>query len=141
MSEPEQPSAAARRQRAVYVISVAAELAGVHPQTLRIYERTGLLEPARTVGGSRRYSDDDIRLLQRIHDLTEDGLNLAGVKRVLELEQRLAETEAALARTREEASVAVDEAHRPYRRELVPVRQAVVHYGETSDLFRHILGE
>jgi hypothetical protein len=63
------------------------------------------------------------------------------VKRVLELEQRLAEAEAALARTREEASVAVDEAHRAYRRELVPVRQAVVRYGETSDLFRHILGE
>ncbi len=66
--------------RAVYVISVAAELAGVHPQTLRIYERKGLLEPARTGGGSRRYSEDDIRLLQRIQDLTESGLNLAGVE-------------------------------------------------------------
>ena len=100
MADTGAPTPPPRRQRAVYVISVAAELAGVHPQTLRIYERKGLLEPARTVGGSRRYSDDDIRLLQRIHDLTEDGLNLAGVKRVLELEQRLAETEAALAQSR-----------------------------------------
>jgi MerR family transcriptional regulator/heat shock protein HspR len=135
------PTPPQRHQRAVYVISVAAELAGVHPQTLRIYERKGLLEPARTVGGSRRYSDDDIRLLQRIHDLTEDGLNLAGVKRVLELEQRLAETEAALAQSRRDASAAVDETHRTYRRDLVPVRQAVVRYGETSDVLRHLLGD
>ena len=61
-----------RRQRAVYVISVAAELAGMHPQTLRIYERKGLLAPARTGGGSRRYSDADIRVLQRIQELTND---------------------------------------------------------------------
>ena len=59
--------------RAVYVISVAAELAGMHPQTLRIYERKGLLEPARTQGGSRRYSDEDIEMLQRIQDLTAEG--------------------------------------------------------------------
>ena len=67
-------------RRAVYVISVAAELAGVHPQTLRIYERKGLVLPARTGGGSRRYSDADIAQLQRIQRLTDDGLNLAGVK-------------------------------------------------------------
>ena len=72
--------------QAVYVISVAAELAGVHPQTLRIYERKGLLDPGRTQGGSRRYSEADIELLRRIQALTTDGLNLAGVKRVLELE-------------------------------------------------------
>src|SRR6478609_9221940 len=75
---------------AVYVISVAAELAGVHPQTLRIYERKGLVDPARTGGGSRRYSDADIALLQRIQDLTNEGLNLAGVKRVLDLEAEIA---------------------------------------------------
>ena len=75
------------RDRAVYVISVAAELAGVHPQTLRIYERKGLLDPARTGGGSRRYSEADIARLQRIQELTTEGLNLAGVKRVLELEE------------------------------------------------------
>ena len=67
------------RDHAVYVISVAAELAGVHPQTLRIYERKGLVDPARTQGGSRRYSDADIDLLKRIQDLTNAGLNLAGV--------------------------------------------------------------
>ena len=75
-----------RTTRAVYVISVAAELTGVHPQTLRIYERKGLLDPARTVGGSRRYSEQDIALLRRIQDLTNAGLNLEGVKRVLQLE-------------------------------------------------------
>ena len=72
--------------RAVYVISVAAELAGVHPQTLRIYERKGLLDPARTAGGNRRYSDSDLDRLRRIAELTDEGLNLAGVRRVLELE-------------------------------------------------------
>src|SRR4051812_7182729 len=77
------------RSRALYIISVAAELAGVHPQTLRIYERKGLVDPARTGGGSRRYSDADIRQLQRIQELTNEGLNLAGVKRVLELEAAL----------------------------------------------------
>ena len=82
--------------RAVYVISVAAELAGVHPQTLRIYERKGLVDPARTGGGSRRYSDDDIELLRRIQELTSEGLNLAGVQRVLELEAELAELRAKL---------------------------------------------
>ena len=73
-------------RRAVYIISVAAELAGVHPQTLRIYERKGLVDPARTGGGSRRYSDEDIELLRRIQELTTDGLNLEGVRRVLALE-------------------------------------------------------
>ncbi len=77
-----------RFNRAVYVISVAAELAGMHPQTLRIYERKGLVEPSRTGGGSRRYSDADIALLSRIQELTNEGMNLAGVKRVLELEAR-----------------------------------------------------
>ena len=91
-----------RRTRAVYVISVAAELAGMHPQTLRIYERKGLLEPSRTPGGSRRYSDDDISMLRRIAELTEQGLNLAGVKRVLELEAEVAALRAELDRVRSE---------------------------------------
>ena len=116
----------AEHTRAVYVISVAAELAGVHPQTLRIYERKGLLDPARTGGGSRRYSDDDIDQLRRIQELTNEGLNLAGVKRVLELEAELARAEAELAATREQARAAVDRTHRQYRRDLVPVKQAVV---------------
>ena len=116
----------ARRDRALYVISVAAELAGVHPQTLRIYERKGLLEPARTGGGSRRYSDADIELLQRISELTEAGLNLAGVKRVLELEDEVMRLEAALAEAGRSGDEAVEATHRQYRRDLVPVRQSVV---------------
>src|SRR5438445_11092561 len=76
--------------RALYVISVAAELAGVHPQTLRIYERKGLLAPARTTGRSRRYSDRDIALLQRIQELTNDGVSLAGGQRILAMEDGLA---------------------------------------------------
>lgn len=72
---------------AVYIISVAAELAGIHPQTLRIYERKGLIEPYRTPGGTRRYSDEDIRRLQAIQALTAVGVNLEGVKRIMELEE------------------------------------------------------
>lgn len=103
------------RHRAVYIISVAAELAGVHPQTLRIYERKGLVDPARTGGGSRRYSDADIERLRKIQELTNDGLNLAGVKRVLALEARVAELEAELAELRTSNA-------------LVPLRQDVVVY-------------
>ena len=76
---------------------MAAELAGVHPQTLRIYERKGLLDPARTVGGSRRYSEQDIAQLRRIQDLTTAGLNLEGVRRVLELEAEVDRLRAELA--------------------------------------------
>src|SRR3954471_6099664 len=114
------------RDRAVYVISVAAELAGVHPQTLRIYERKGLVDPARTNGGSRRYSDADIRQLRRIQELTNEGLNLAGVKRVLELEVALEQLTRDLADAQAQASAAVDRTHRQYRRDLVPLKQAVV---------------
>ena len=77
-------------ERAVYIISVAAELAGVHPQTLRIYERKGLLAPKRTSGNTRRYSERDIQLLRQIQDLTqESGVNLAGVKVIIELQAQL----------------------------------------------------
>ncbi|MBO64987.1 MAG: MerR family transcriptional regulator [Actinobacteria bacterium] len=112
--------------RAVYVISVAAELAGVHAQTLRIYERKGLVEPARTPGGSRRYSDIDIALLRRIQELTNEGLNLAGVKRVLELEHRVAQLEAEMRDLQAAATATVMETHRQYRRDLVPLQQAVI---------------
>jgi MerR family transcriptional regulator/heat shock protein HspR len=78
------------QDRAVYIISVAAELAGVHPQTLRIYERKGLLSPARTPGNTRRYSERDIARLQMIQKLTQEhGLNLAGVKMIVEMEDQL----------------------------------------------------
>jgi len=73
--------------RAVFVISVAAELAGMHPQTLRIYERKGLIDPFRTPGGTRRYSREDIERLQLIQELTSQGLNLEGVRRVLALQE------------------------------------------------------
>ena len=75
--------------QAIYVISVAAELAGVHPQTLRVYERKGLLTPQRTAGNTRRYSQRDIERLRRIQELSREGVNLAGALRVLELEERL----------------------------------------------------
>lgn len=77
------------RTRAVYIISVAAELTGVHPQTLRVYERKGLLAPARTGGMSRRYSESDLDQIRRVQELTNEGLNLAGVARVLELEAHI----------------------------------------------------
>jgi MerR family transcriptional regulator/heat shock protein HspR len=117
-----------RTTRAVYVISVAAELAGLHPQTLRIYERKGLVDPARTGGGSRRYSDEDIAQLRRIQELTNEGLNLAGVQKVLQLEAELAELRQALTDARQGAEEAVERAHRQHRRDLVPLRQSVVLY-------------
>jgi len=92
--------------RAVYVISVVADLAGVHPQTLRTYERKGLLEPQRTAGNSRRYSDNDVEILTRIQQLTEDGVNLAGVRMILDLEQKVRSLEAQLARSHRRASSA-----------------------------------
>ncbi len=128
-------------RRAVYVISVAAELAGMHPQTLRIYERKGLLDPARTTGGSRRYSEHDIAQLRRIQDLTTAGVNLEGVRRILELEAQVdrlhAELEtlrrdaaAEIDRVRRQAAAEVERTHRQYRRDLVPVRNL-------PDLFRN----
>ena len=79
-----------RDERAVYIISVAAELAGMHPQTLRIYERKGLVQPQRTAGNTRRYSDRDIELLLQIQALSqEEGVNLAGVKMIIEMRAEL----------------------------------------------------
>ena len=119
--------------RAVYVISVAAELAGVHPQTLRFYERKGLVDPSRTGGGNRRYSQRDIERLRHIGALTGSGMNLEGVRHVLELEAELealrAEVERARAElelVRAEARDTIERTHRHYRRDLVPLRQAVV---------------
>ena len=98
-------------QSGVYVISVAAELAGVHPQTLRIYERRGLLDPDRTSGGSRRYSEADLQRLERIVELTNSGLNLEGVKRVMDLEDEVARLEQQ-----------IESLNQRYRRDLVPYR-------------------
>lgn len=106
------------------MISIAAELAGVHPQTLRIYERKGLLDPERTGGGSRRYSDEDIAQLHRINALTAAGVNLEGVRRILALEEEVARLKTQLDAVRAAADEAVRSAHRQYRREIVPVRPA-----------------
>jgi DNA-binding transcriptional MerR regulator len=96
-------------ERAVYIISVAAELAGVHPQTLRIYERKGLVAPKRTAGNTRRYSERDIEMLRTIHQLTqEEGINLAGVKVIIELQAQL---EALRAKT-DELRAALEEQER-----------------------------
>ena len=81
-------AAASRSSRGVYGISVAAELSRLGPQTLRLYERLGLLTPARTPGGTRRYSDDDLQRLQQITELVDEGVNLAGIARILDLEHR-----------------------------------------------------
>lgn len=121
-----------RRRRAVYVISVAAELVGVHPQTLRVYERRGLVDPERTGGGNRRYSERDIARLRRIQDLTSAGLNLEGVRRVLELEAEVGRLRAELERLRAEAREAVEDTHRHYRRDLVPLRQSPVLYATAT---------
>ena len=114
-----------RQHHAVYVISVFAELAGVHPQTLRNYERSGLLSPQRTSGGSRRFSDEDLAALRRIQDLTNDGVNLEGVRRIMALEAELAVVRAALEATMDEARTNVAETHRHYRRDLVPVNNTI----------------
>lgn len=105
---------------AVYVISVAAELAGMHPQTLRNYERVGLLRPARTQGGNRRYSDADIQLLQRIARLVDLGMNLEGIRHVLELEAQVEELQREVETLRSHIA-----RERASRGELVPTRQVL----------------
>jgi len=119
---------ASDQERGVYVISVAAELAGVHPQTLRIYERRGLLDPARTGGGSRRYSQRDIEQLRRIHELTAAGLNLAGVKAVMDLEDEVVRLRSKLVQVVQEAREAIEHTHRQYRRDLVPLEKSPAPY-------------
>lgn len=96
--EPRGPSP----DRAIYIISVAAEIADVHPQTLRIYERKGLLTPQRTRGNTRRYSERDIDRLRRIQELTQEGVNLAGVTKIFELESEVEELRARLQQARVE---------------------------------------
>jgi MerR family transcriptional regulator/heat shock protein HspR len=111
--------------RAVYIISVAAQLAGVHPQTLRNYERSGLLDPSRTRGNSRRFSEVDLERLRRIQELTAEGVNLEGVRRILALEAHVTELTTRLDAVGEEIAEHVEATHRRYRRELVPVSNTV----------------
>lgn len=115
-------------QQAVYVISVAAQLAGVHPQTLRIYERRGLLSPARTAGGNRRYSDADINRLRRIAELAELGMNLEGIRHVMSLEQEVVRLREEVSQLRNLAAAAISEIERRTNTagtDLVPLRQSV----------------
>jgi MerR family transcriptional regulator/heat shock protein HspR len=103
-----------------YMISVAAEIVGMHPQTLRIYENKGLVRPGRTPGGTRLYSDRDLERLREIHRLTTElGLNLAGVHRVLSLEDELARMRARMARLEQQLREEVERVHKQYRRDLV----------------------
>jgi len=115
---------------AVYVISVAAELAGMHPQTLRIYERRGLVQPARTQGGNRRYSDADIDQLRRIAELATEGMNLEGIRRVMALEAENARLRAELDEARAAVAQAAADAERRTRRDLVPLRQTLAVFGD-----------
>jgi len=110
---------------AVYVISVFAEIGGVHPQTLRNYERTGLLNPQRTSGGSRRFSDVDLAALRRIQELTNEGINLEGVKRIMVLEAKLEAMKETLRGIASDAQAQVEATHRQYRRELVPIQNTI----------------
>jgi MerR family transcriptional regulator/heat shock protein HspR len=106
-----------------YMISVAADLVGMHPQTLRIYEQKGLVQPKRTAGNTRLYSELDIERLRLIQRLTtEIGLNLAGVEQVLHLEDELQQMKRRLARMENEMREALQEVHRQYRRDLVLYR-------------------
>jgi MerR family transcriptional regulator, heat shock protein HspR len=122
---------------ALFMISVAAELAGMHPQTLRMYERRGLVRPQRTAKNTRRYSQRDVERLRRIQELTDLGLNLAGVERVLAMEEQMnamaAEVRALQARLEEAVADMrreVERVERSHRLELVPVRQGeIVHLG------------
>ena len=118
------------RHQGVFMISVAAELAEMHPQTLRMYEARGLIEPQRSPKGTRLYSQRDVDMLRRIQEMTTDlGLNLAGVERVLELEQqleratrRLEELEARSAQMREEMEREIEAVRKSFRAEIVPYR-------------------
>jgi len=117
------------RQETVYVISVAAELAGMHPQTLRIYERRGLVNPGRPTGGNRRYTDADIARLRRIAQLAAEGLNLEGIRMVMQLEDEVAELRRQVAELRGRVN------GEPARGEIVPLRQAVVVFGQRPSIF------
>jgi MerR family transcriptional regulator/heat shock protein HspR len=106
-----------------YMISVAAELVGMHPQTLRIYEQKGLVHPKRTAGNTRLYSDADVERLRLIQRLTSElGLNLAGVERVLQMEDELRRMRRRLERMEQEMRRTLDAVHRSYRRDLVVYR-------------------
>lgn len=125
-----------QHHQAVYVISVAAELAGMHPQTLRIYERRGLVMPARTTGGNRRYSDADIARLRRIAELASTGMNLEGIRHVMSLEEEAARLREEVAELRHRLLEAINAMESQSRGALVPLRQAVAVFGERPSIFQ-----
>jgi MerR family transcriptional regulator/heat shock protein HspR len=124
----QRPEAAQEDERGVYIISVVAELLGMHPQTLRIYERKGLLQPARTAGNTRRYSERDLARLRTIQRLSQDeGVNLAGVRMIVEMQNRLEELRGQMEELRlrledaqGRAQQEVQQVHRQYRADIVP---------------------
>ena len=118
-----------KTQRSVYVISVAAELAGMHPQTLRIYERRGLLNPARTAGGNRRYTDEDIARLRRIAQLAASGMNLEGIRHVMALEEEVVRLRA------EVEALRAGHGSQTTSSAVVPLRQAVAIFGQLPSIF------
>lgn len=124
-----------REHHAVYVISVAAELAGMHPQTLRIYERRGLIRPSRTSGGNRRYSEADIQCLLRIADLTAVGMNIEGIRQVMELEEQVRKLRDESRRLQAELDQINSTVQRGGRYELVPLRQAMTLFGRRPSIF------
>jgi MerR family transcriptional regulator, heat shock protein HspR len=112
-------------ERPRYMISVAADLVGMHPQTLRLYEARGLVRPGRTPGGTRLYSDADVERLRLIHRLTTElGLNLAGVEHVLRLQDELSRTRLRMERLERELRAEIADVHRSYKREVVLYRPA-----------------
>jgi MerR family transcriptional regulator/heat shock protein HspR len=123
-----------KRDRGVFMISVAAELAEMHPQTLRMYEQRGLIEPKRSPKGTRLYSQEDVERLRRIQEMTAElGMNLAGVERVFELEgqlermaARMAAMEAEAQRLRQEMDEELERVRRSFRAELVPYRRGAL---------------
>jgi MerR family transcriptional regulator/heat shock protein HspR len=120
--------------QAVYVISVAAELAGMHPQTLRIYERRGLVQPARTAGGKqRRYSNADIAQLLRIAELAEIGMNLEGIRQVMALEIEVAALKKQLQLMQDQLTRATSDTSTRYG--LIPLRQSVTVFGSRPSIF------
>jgi MerR family transcriptional regulator, heat shock protein HspR len=113
-------------ERPRYMISVAADIVGMHPQTLRIYESKGLIRPKRTAGNTRLYSDADLERLRLIQQLTNElGLNLAGVEQVMRLEDELHRMRRRLDRMERQMREAINEVHRQYRRDLVPWKPPV----------------
>ena len=111
-------------ERPIYMISVAADLVGMHPQTLRIYEQKGLVRPQRTPGGTRLYSEADVERLRIIQRLTTElGLNLAGVELVLRLEDELRKAHAQIERLQQKLQEEVQKIHKHYRRDLVVYRE------------------